>query len=102
MPNHVHLLVRMGDAVGMGKVVQAWKGYTGKRIQQLTGGHPGPVWQREYWDRYIRDEKHFLQALEYIHQNPVKAGLVARAEDWIWSSFRELAEQTLGALGDNP
>jgi putative transposase len=47
-----------------------------------------PIWHREYWDRYIRDERHFLQAIDYIHQNPVKAGLVARAEDWPWSSAR--------------
>ena len=34
----------------------------------------------------MRDEDHFRQAFEYIHQNPVKAGLVARPEDWRWSS----------------
>ena len=44
------------------------------------------VWHREYWDRYMRDEEHFRQAVAYIHNNPVKAGLVARAEDWPWSS----------------
>ena len=35
------------------------------------------IWQREYWDRFIRDENHFGKAVEYIHQNPVKAGLVS-------------------------
>ena len=44
------------------------------------------LWQREYWDRYIRDENHFIKAVEYIHQNPVKAGLVSKPEDWKWSS----------------
>lgn len=106
MPNHVHLLVWMAEGVALGKVVQGWKGYTGRRIQQLTGGKPGPIWQREYWDRYIRNERHFLQVVDYIHQNPVKAGLVTRAEDWAWSSLAEatlgvpeFAEQTLGAPG---
>jgi putative transposase len=51
-------------------------------------GDPGPTWHREYWDRYIRDECHFLQAIDYIHQNPVKAGLVEHAADWPWSSLR--------------
>jgi hypothetical protein len=41
---------------------------------------------REYWDRFIRNEKHFTAAVEYIHMNPVKAGLVEKAEDWYWSS----------------
>ena len=45
-----------------------------------------PVWHREYWDRFIRNERHLQQAVEYIHQNPVKAGLVARPQDWRWSS----------------
>jgi len=45
-----------------------------------------PVWHREYWDRFIRNERHFQQAVEYIHQNPVKAGLVERPEQWPWSS----------------
>jgi hypothetical protein len=44
----------------------------------------------------MRNEEHFLQAFEYIHQNPVKAGLVAKAEDWPWSSarFKKSAENT--------
>jgi REP element-mobilizing transposase RayT len=47
---------------------------------------PDPVWHREYWDRYIRNERHFLQVIEYIHMNPVKVGLVLRPGDWLWSS----------------
>nr|VFJ43750.1 MAG: type I restriction enzyme, R subunit/putative DNA methylase [Candidatus Kentron sp. FW] len=48
-----------------------------------------PVWMREYWDRFIRDEKHFLSVLDYIHQNPVKAGLASNAEEWSYSSASE-------------
>lgn len=44
------------------------------------------LWQREYWDRFIRDENHFLNALQYIHLNPVKAGLVNTPEEWRFSS----------------
>ena len=44
------------------------------------------IWYREYWDRFIRDEKHFQSAIEYIHNNPVKAGLCAKQTDWKWSS----------------
>jgi REP element-mobilizing transposase RayT len=47
---------------------------------------------REYWDRYIRDEKHLTATLHYIHQNPVSAGLVDQAEDWPWSSASEFRD----------
>ena len=56
-------------------------------------GAPGLVkrslWQREYWDRFIRDEQHFISAISYIHENPVKAGLVKESKDWQWSSASE-------------
>ena len=54
----------------------------------LIGVVPAPVWHREYWDRYIRDGRHLENVVSYIHNNPVKAGLVARAEDWRWGSAR--------------
>ncbi|HEV7669282.1 MAG TPA: hypothetical protein VGS22_12200 [Thermoanaerobaculia bacterium] len=43
---------------------------------------------REYWDRFIRDGKHLRQAVDYIHQDPVKAGLCATPPAWLWSSAR--------------
>ncbi len=117
MPNHVHVLIRTYEDVALGRIVQSWKSYTGRRISEMFF-HPGAsgnaepqlgsqgaaektrtsragarrsqrVWMREYWDRYIRDEKHFRAALDYIHSNPVKAGLVSQPEDWPWSSARE-------------
>jgi len=51
------------------------------------------VWHREYWDRFIRNERHFQQVVEYIHQNPVKAGLVERPEQWPWSSACTMEEK---------
>ena len=44
------------------------------------------IWQIEYWDRFIRDERHYQQAVSYIHENPVKAGLCEMADEWRWSS----------------
>jgi len=40
----------------------------------------------EYWDRYIRDFEHLRRCIAYIHENPVKAGLVDAASKWPWSS----------------
>ncbi len=108
MPNHVHVLVRVYEGVPLAKIVQSWKSYTGRRIRVLREESPArargsqmqEVWMREYWDRYIRDERHFHMAVDYIHQNPVKARLVGMAKDWPWSSAREFAELGLGDPGD--
>ena len=90
MPNHVHVLVRVYEGAPLAKIVQSWKSYTGRRIRALTEeGRAGArrprgqrVWMREYWDRYIRDERHFQMAVDYIHQNPVKARLAGTARGW--------------------
>ena len=97
MPNHVHVLFMPLNGWTVAKIVGSWKKFTGHKIrdsQRASGGaRQGPVWHREYWDRYIRSERHFKRAIDYIHHNPVKAGLVARPEDWHWSSAsRSMAE----------
>ncbi len=87
MPNHVHVLIRAYDGQSLGKIVQSWKSFTGRKFSALTEKDSvNGIWMREYWDRYIRSEKHFVLAIDYIHQNPVNAGLVSHAQDWQWSS----------------
>ena len=87
MPNHVHLLVRMLSTYALSSMIQGWKSFTTRQINQLLC-REGTVWQREYWDRYIRNQHHYDNSLAYIHENPVKAGLVTCPEDWPWSSAR--------------
>ncbi len=41
-------------------------------------GTQGPLWQHQFWDRFVRHEKEFAARLEYMHLNPVKKGLVKR------------------------
>jgi REP element-mobilizing transposase RayT len=90
MPNHVHALFQPMDGWTIAKIVASWKKFTARKIcdEQRSNGEElaTPVWHREYWDRYIRDRKHLEQAIQYIHLNPVKAGLVAKPESWRWSS----------------
>jgi REP-associated tyrosine transposase len=50
---------------------------------------PGELWQARFFDRALRSVKEYNDKVEYIHLNPVKAGLVERPEDWPWSSVRE-------------
>lgn len=89
MPNHVHALIE--PTFSLPRIVQGWKSYSA-RWAVLNGealALPLPIgrfWMRGYWDRYIRDQRHLDAALYYVHQNPVKAGLCEKAEDWRWSS----------------
>jgi putative transposase len=92
MPNHVHALVE--PMIPLSSIVQSWKSYTaceGKRIASEQGiiSPANGFWMREFWDRFIRDEEHFRQVVDYIHENPVKAGLCTTPDTWPWSSARK-------------
>jgi putative DNA methylase len=84
MPNHVHVLIEIWQ-VPLGEILKAWKSFTSKMANKLLR-REGSFWEDDYFDRYIRDEDHFRRVLRYIENNPVKAGLVAAAADWPWSS----------------
>ena len=49
----------------------------------------GRFWQPRFFDWALRTVKEYDEKVKSIHQNPVKAGLVSRAEDWLWSSARD-------------
>ena len=54
-------------------------------------GTDGELWQPRFFDRALRTAKEYNEKVEYIHLNPVRAGLVSRPEDWRWSSYHEYA-----------
>ncbi|MCB2209267.1 transposase [bacterium] len=51
------------------------------------------IWQRRFWEHYIKDENDLHNHIEYIHFNPVKHGLVNAVKDWPWSSFHRYIRQ---------
>jgi putative transposase len=85
MPNHLHTLIEVFDGYPQSQVVHSWKSYTAKEANRLLQ-RTGTFWNIEYFDRFIRDETHLFQVINYIHQNPVKAGLVKQAEAYPYSS----------------
>lgn len=87
MPNHMHALIEPKSEWSLGDLAHSWKSYTASKANKLLG-RVGPFWQREYHDRFIRDGEHFENVLQYIENNPVKAGLVSIAEQWPFSSAR--------------
>ena len=70
MPNHVHALLRPLPKKRLEKILQSIKSFSSKRIDE-----PGQLWQNESYDTIIRDDEHFVRALEYITANPRKANL---------------------------
>jgi putative transposase len=54
-------------------------------------GAEGELWQPRFFDRALRTVKEYNAKVEYIHLNPVRAGLVSRPEDWRWSSYNAYA-----------
>ena len=58
-------------------------------------------WQRESYDHWVRDEKEWSRIAAYIENNPVKAGIVAKTEDYLWSSANNKWRMRLSGLGDD-
>ena len=86
MPNHVHLILTPQDEAGMGRAM----GAAHRRWAQFVNARGR--WRGHLFDdRYASvamDEAHLLTAVRYVALNPVRARLVARAQDWPWSSVR--------------
>ena len=89
MPNHVHALFAQNPDWPLEKLIQSWKRYTTREINKLLE-RAGNLWQRDYFDRLVRDEKHFANCVRYIRRNPEKARL-PRNEFILWESETVLA-----------
>jgi REP element-mobilizing transposase RayT len=100
MGNHLHLLIRTeenGETLGqifrrLGAQYVYW--YNGKY------GRVGHLFQDRYRSEPIEDDAYLLSVLRYIHQNPVKAGMVQDMADYPYSSYREYLKQKSGELAD--
>ena len=85
MPNHLHAVIEFIEHYCLEHVLQTWKSVSSHKANQLLH-RKGPFWFREYFDRYIRNSSHLNDVIEYVENNPVKAGLVSSRELWRWSS----------------
>ncbi|MFQ5412898.1 MAG: transposase [Phycisphaerae bacterium] len=113
MPEHVHLLVFPmpvgGHApIGISTVLHDLKQYVGRHGQEALrsiwrdarslgrprmdawalGSGAKPFWKTRAYDFNVTSERTLHAKLDYMHKNPIKRGLVERAEQWVWSSYR--------------
>jgi len=85
MDNHVHMLIKeqtsqLPDI--MKRVNVSYAAYFNGKYDRV-----GPLFQGRYRSEDIEDEKYFLAVARYIHQNPMKAGMVSAPESYKWSSY---------------
>jgi REP element-mobilizing transposase RayT len=82
MPDHIHFFAAPNTekAVKLSEFGGRWKGITRKSICSI--GYPSFNWQPEFFDHLIRNERSYIEKLDYICRNPVRAQLVANTEDW--------------------
>ena len=95
MPEHVHLLLSEPWAQSLSTALQALKQSVSRT---LALRHAEPFWQARYYDFNVWTEGKRIEKLRYMHRNPVARGLVARPEDWPWSSFRHYLTGAEGAI----
>ncbi|MEO0017656.1 MAG: hypothetical protein RLZZ522_939 [Verrucomicrobiota bacterium] len=102
MPNHVHVLCKLEGSASLSEVVRSWKGASAMEINRLLQ-RSGPLWQREYFDRLVRDTDHLHECRAYIRNNPVKAKLCEKPADWAFSSagIRWSPDGALASAGES-
>ncbi len=86
MPDHVHLLLTPkekaeGGYFSLTEILHSLKSFTGNKINNVLN-RQGTLWQEDFFNRIVRDEKEFLEKWNYIRNNPVKKELCQRPEEW--------------------
>ena len=116
MPEHVHLLIGEPRRGNPSVVMQALKqGFARRLLAQIrrtadphqsslwnTAVEEGRIWQHRFYDFVVFTAKKRVEKVRYMHDNPVKRGLVLEAQQWRWSSCRayELDERGPGLVNE--
>jgi len=81
MPDHVHLFCAPAkvEAPALATWLRFWKSHAARH---WSGKAEVPIWQRHFWDRELRQRESYAQKWDYVRQNPVRAGLISREDDW--------------------
>ena len=88
MPDHWHALIGTAYPLTISQVMHNVK-WISARLLNDKRGRSGPVWQHQFWDRFVRREKELAARFDDMHLNPVR--LVTQPEGWRWSSYNNFA-----------
>jgi putative transposase len=87
MPDHVHLVLRLPSTTSTARVMKLIKGRFAWRFNRRANAM-GSVWQSRYHERVLTSDAAFERAVDYVHWNPVRAGLAQSPGEFRWSSAR--------------
>ena len=98
LPDHLHMIIEVERAKDYPKIISSIKRHFSKNCHSnyykhiLQSHHREkvgylPVWQKRFYEHTIRDKKDWLTKVQYIHNNPIKHGLVETIHDWQYSSY---------------
>ena len=97
MPNHYHLLLRQDSEVSLSKFVNVlFNAYVQAVNNQL--GRKGTLFEGRFKHVHVDKDEYLVHLCRYIHLNPVKAHLVSRPEDWVYSNYQEWVGLRQGSL----
>ncbi|MGD2145957.1 MAG: transposase [Anaerolineae bacterium] len=100
LPDHVHMLLRpTGEATFSSILQSAQRSFTFEYKDRYGIQGSLHLWQHRFWDHLIRDEEDLNRHFDYTHWNAVKHGLVARPEDWPFSSHEYWLEKGYYEVG---
>jgi len=85
MDNHLHIVIRPKNGCGLARIADNLKTWISRRNSAKPAG--SRLWERRYDDNAIQSQREMHQALDYLHNNPIRAHLVERAGEYPWSSI---------------
>jgi hypothetical protein len=93
MDNHVHLLIKEGEELGT-SIKRMTVGYV--QLHNNKYGRTGHLFQNRFSSEAVEDEQYLMRVIRYIHHNPLKAGMIARLEEYPWSSYDKVIQAYQG------
>lgn len=100
MPNHVHVVFRLftereGEKRAyLSEIMHSIKGFSAKKCNKVLGRN-GNFWMDESYDRIVRDRNELYNIIDYVLDNPVKAGLCEERKEWRWNYVKEVYDEFL-------
>ncbi len=87
MPDHIHLVVRLGENINLSEMVKRLKGASAVEINKRRGVK-GALWYKGFHDRMVREHEKVSSYVRYVCENPVRKGLVREASEWEYTRVK--------------